>query len=223
MPDYIPSRESDKLLWLTNFNSFAQAQGAALGASPAQLADLGTGVTTAFTSKATADTAQASAQAAVATKNTDISAAVALARALAQFFQNNPAMTDAQRAQAGMTIPDTTPTPGGGVDISLLPPPLVVLDFSKRNMVTVHWGVNPGNEANNAKPAGVLGAQIEYARGGIPANEASWVVLDRDTESPLPWTFSESVSIKLAFRARWVGKNLRLGTAGDPVTCNLTV
>ena len=62
--------------------------------------------------------------------------------------------------------------------------PDCVLDFSKREQVTILFGLNPHDERRNARPAGTLGAQIQYHRGGIPEHETDWVNLDIDTESP---------------------------------------
>lgn len=223
MPDYIPQREAEAIIWLTNFNTFVQANGPEFGLTPAQMADLQTAVNDLAAGLINVADAEASFRSAVAAKNANKADAITLARQIAQFLQNNPSMTDAERGQAGLTIPDTIPTPGSGADIPALPPPLLLLDFSQRNQVTIHWGTNPGDERQNAKPSGVLGVQIDWARGGIPANESSWAALDRDTASPYVASFTESTSITVAFRARWIGKDLSTGPAGDPVTCSLTV
>ena len=220
---YIPPDDAGKLLWLTNFNTWMQANGGTHGFSAGELTSLGT-ETIGFSGAMVNNTnALAAARAATAAKNTSRGTAFALARAYAQRLQNDPNTTDADRAAAGLTVPDTTPTAATATDIMTIPPPLLLLDFSVRRQVTVHWGPNPSDERNNGRPAGTLGCQVQAARGGISLNEASWIALEIDTESPIIHVVNESVPITYAYRARYVGRNLKFGPLGDPVVCTVSV
>jgi hypothetical protein len=224
MADYIPKEEANKVLWLENFSTWVTANGATHGLSPAEIGDLGTTISVASTSVTNNTTAQAAARAATAAKNTALGGAVDMARDFAQRLQNDPNMTDEDRAAAGLTIRDETPTPGGGAPgVHEIPPPLLLLDFSVRQQVTVHWGTNPGNERDNHRPAGTIGCEVQAAQGGIPADPSAWTVLELDTESPMLHIVSDTVPTTYAYRARYVGKNLQLGPFGDPAVCTVSV
>ena len=176
--------------------------------------------TTAFTDN---ETAQAAAKAATAAKNDALGAAIALARDDAQRIQTYPTTTDADRAAAGLTVPDSTPTSTPADKILTIEPPLLLLDFSQRRQVTIHWGVNPHNERENARPQGTIACQIEYAKGSIPASDADWHLLEIDPDSPCIHSVHEEVATTFAYRACYIGKNLKPGPYGDPVVCTVSV
>ena len=223
MPDYIPTNEAEKIQWLTNFAAWLTVNGAAHGFTPAEIAAFNAAVADASTAVTDNVTAQAAAKAATANKNTALAAAVEMARDDAQRVQDDPNTTNGDRGGAGITIPDTTPTTTAGGGVLSIPAPLLLLDFSVRRQVTVHWGTNPANEHQNHRPAGTIGCQIQAAIGGIPATESGWVVLEIDTDSPMIHTIHEDVPTTYAYRACYVGKNLKLGPFGDPVVCTVSV
>ena len=127
-------------------------------------------------------------------------------------------------------------------------PPLLLLDFHLRHQVSIHWGPNPGNERQNAKPRGILGCELQYARGGLPADESGWTSLGLDTDSPMlhhidsgnsgtgtsmleegdrpalvPPLGQSPFSTTYVYRARYVDKMLHYGNFGDPVECTVSV
>ena len=221
--NYIPPDDPGKLRWILHFNQWFQVNGAAFGFSLDQMADLAA-CAAAFREAMTAhQAAQAAARGATQTKNKARAAALALGRAFAQEIQNKSKTTDADRAAAGLTVPDTTPTRTVSDEILVIAPPLLRLDFSVRRQVSVHWGPNPGNERANGRPAGTLGCQIQVARGGIPADESAWMILDTDSESPLIHAVEESEPTTFAYRARYLGKTLHYGPFSDPATCTVSV
>lgn len=219
---YIPGDEDGKLFWLSNFAAKLPTYAASLGLTGTEPADMTTKSDAAAASRLASDNAQAAARAAIQTKRANIADAVSFARSLVARIQPHPAMTDTIRADLQITIPDTTPTPSSPDDVMNIPPPLVRLDWSVRRQITIHWGPNPGDERNNGRPSGTVGAQIMWARGGIPTNEASWVALEIDTDSPFIHHVDEDAPITLAYRARYVGKNLKFGPPSDPATCTVT-
>lgn len=223
MSDYIPGDDPSKITWLTNFTNWLSTHGLTHGFTATEITAMGTASATATTAVGVNATAQASARAATVAKNAALGDAVALARADAQRLQNWPTTTDADRAAAGITVPDTGATGTPADQVLTIAPPLLLLDFSVRRQVTVHWGPNPSNELKNGRPAGVIGCQVQAARGGIPASEAQWIPIDTDTESPLIHLVDESAPVTFAYRARYVGKNLKFGPYGDPVVCTVSV
>jgi hypothetical protein len=223
MSDYIPKNDADKVLWLANFSTWLTANGAAHGFTPADITAMATSKNAAQFALSNHETQQAIARSTTAAKNTAIGAAIALARDDAQRLQHDPAMTDADRAAAGLTVPDAEKTGTPGALVLTIPPPLLLLDFSVRRQVTVHWGPNPSNEHQNARPVGTIGCEVQTARGGIPATEAQWVPIEVDTESPVIHVVTDTTPTTYAYRARYVGKNLKFGPFGDPATCTVSV
>lgn len=223
MADYIPSTDEEKIMWLNQFTTWLNANGAAHGFNSVDMNAMLTATTAATTAFTDHENAKAAARAATAEKNDKLGAAIALARDNAQRIQTYPTTTDAARAEAGLTIPDTTPTAEAEDKILTIPAPLILLDFSVRRQVTIHWGPNPSNEQRNARPAGTIGCQIEYALGGIPTDENEWRILETDPESPCIHSVHEASPTTIAYRARYVAKNLKLGPYGDPVVCTVTM
>lgn len=225
MADYIPDKDADKVVWMQRFAAWVTANGSLRGIYSEEITALNTQVGQAATGLSDHQAQQAAAKAATANKNMLMDAAEDGCRSIAQRLQANPHMSDADRAAAGLTIPDETPGEGGGGaggDILTIAPPLLLPDFSVRRQVTVHWGPNPGNERRNGRPAGTLGCQIQAARGGIPADESQWVALDIDTESPFIHVVPETTPTTYAYRARYVSKKLKYGPFGDPVVCTVS-
>ncbi|HOC67831.1 MAG TPA: hypothetical protein PKO23_03420 [Candidatus Hydrogenedentes bacterium] len=223
MSDYIPRSAGERILWLNRFSSWLLAHGAAHGFTVDEVNAMRDAATVAMDAYTDLEAARAAARAATATKNATLVAAVALAREHAQRIQAWPTTTDADRADAGLTVPDTTPTKTPEDLVLTVPAPLILLDFSVRRQVTVHWGPNPANEQQNGRPRGVIGCQLEYALGGIPDDERAWRVLETDTDSPFIHRVSETAPTTIAYRARYVAKNLKLGPYGDPVACSVTL
>lgn len=221
---YIPDDDMGKILWFKAFDTWLQAHGAAHAFSPADIAEL-TAKTAEFDAALLANQkAKAAAKAATEAKNAARTTVTALARRYAQKLQTDLMMTDGERAAAGLTVPDTTPTPTDPEAIFVVEPPLLLLDFSKRHQVTIHWGPNPGNERNNARPAITLGCDIQFARGGEPEDEAGWMPIDAiSTKSPSIHRVQDTVPTTYAYRARYIAKTGIRGPFGDPVTCTVSV
>ncbi len=68
-----------------------------------------------------------------------------------------------------------------------------------------------------------MGCAIQYHRGGLPAQESEWAVLENDTDSPLVHTVHENQPTTFAYRARYIGKDLKHGPYGNPVECTVSV
>ena len=223
MADYIPRDEAGRINWLKHFGGWMTGNGAVHNFTPAEIAALNTDVADA--DMAVTDTVDKETifRAAVVNKQEAIGGAIHLAREDVRRLQADPTMTDADRAAAGITVPDPTKSPTSPEAVHELTPPVCAPDWSKRLQVTVHFGLNPHDEHRNARPAGTLGAQIQYHRGGIPTLEADWVTLDIDTESPDLHIIHEDTPTTYAYRACWVDKKLNKGPYGDPVVCTVSV
>ena len=200
-----------------------ETNGAAHGFTPAEITAFQTEVGAAQTALNTHIVAQDAARAATIAKNEAIGTAIATGRDYAQKLQHDLSMTDADRAAAGLTVPDTPGSPTSADTVAELEPPLLLLDFGIRHQVTIHWGPNPDNERRNAKPAGVMGCEIQYAKDQLPAEDTGWITLGLDTESPLLHHVAETTPTTFYYRARYVDKKLNYGNYGDPVKCTVSV
>jgi hypothetical protein len=221
--DYIPRDEAGRILWLLHFAGWMTTYGAAHSFLPAEIAALNTDVGAAGTSVTNTVDKEADFRAAVVAKQNAIADAIHLAREDVRRLQADPTMTDTDRAAAGITVADATATDASAATVHELTPPVCAPDWSKRLQVTIHFGINPHDEHRNARPAGTLGAQIQYHRGGIPALEADWANLDIDTDSPYIHIIHEDVPTTYAYRACWVDKKLNHGPYGDPAVCTVSV
>ena len=223
MSDYIPTTDPEKILWMLEFAAWLVANGAAHGFTPAEIAAFQAEVSVAQDALNAHIAAQDAARAATVNKNDTIGAAVATARDYAQKLQHDLSMTDAERAAAGISVPDGTATATSADTVAELEPPLLLLDFSIRHQVTIHWGPNPGNERQNAKPHGVMGCEVQYAQGALPEQETGWISLGLDTASPMLHHVTETTPPTFYYRARYVDKKLNYGNFGDPVECTVSV
>jgi len=223
MSDYVPRNEAEKINWLKDLALWLDANGLAHGFTQQQIDDFHAMADDSDDAYAAHLAAQLTARAATVNKNTVLGGCVALARDYVQKLQHDLTMTDAERAAAGITVPDTTPTPTALEAILEILPPLLLLDFSIRHQVTIHWGPNPGNEHQNAKPTGVMGCEIQYAKGGVPTEESGWISIGLDTESPMIHDVTEITPTTYVYRARYVDKKLHYGKFGDPAECTVSV
>lgn len=221
--DFVPKDELGRIEWLKHFAGWMSAHGAGYGFSAADIADLNADVGAADTAFEDCDAAKAAARASVQAKKKRMADALRRARGNVKQLQANPVMTDAVRAEAHITVPDTIPTRVSPDAVQELDPPEVVLNWSKRQRVTIHYGLNPHNERQNALPAGIFCVQIQYHRGGLPEHEEDWLILDTHTDSPYVHVIHEDAPTTYAYRACWVDKKHNKGPYGDPAVCTVSV
>ena len=223
MADYIPGSEAAKIAWLLHFASWLNGHGVGYGLTHAQVQMMYFRASHVRGLVEAHDAQQAGARAARAAKDAGLGAAEAAARDLAQFLTYNPAMTDEDRLAAGLPARDAQPAPAAYEAVETMQPPLLRLDFSIRRQVTVHWGTNPDNERLNKRPRGVIGCEIQYAVGGVPAEESGWASLGLESDSPVTHHVVINAPTTAAYRARYVGKNLKQGSFSAPVECTVSM
>ncbi|MEW6026754.1 MAG: hypothetical protein AB1599_05635 [Planctomycetota bacterium] len=126
----------------------------------------------------------------------------------------NPLVSDDQRKEMSIPVWDKEPTPISPDYVVSLAPPLLLLDWSKQSQVTVHFGVNPSNEKQNAKPVNISGAKIWYRIETGP-----WQFVADDTNSPYLHNLAITEPQNVEYRAQWFDKKMRLGVFGKTVGC----
>ena len=215
--DYIPREDAKLDEWLENFKNQLPAIAALLGI-PLPLI---TAVTTAYGNWDLAFDAHRdahnAAQSAAQTKDEARSAAKDAVRPVVGMIQKHPSATDTQRETLKITVWDAEPTPTSPDYVVNLAPPLLLLDWSKRSVVTVHFGVNPSNEKQNGKPADIAGVRIYYRIETGP-----WNFVADDTNSPYNHNFAITEPQNVEYRAQWFDKNMRLGVFGESAKCLVT-
>jgi hypothetical protein len=133
-------------------------------------------------------------------------------------FQGKLADTvKANKAAWGIPRRDPKRTPIPPEYVVRLEPPNLILNWSKRAMVKVHFGVNPANERRNAKPVHIAGAKIWYRMESGP-----WMFVADDTNSPYNHNFAITEPQNVEYRARWFDKKMRIGIFSETAKCSVT-
>ena len=203
--DYIPGPDAGFDTWQANFVSVVSGNLAGYGLVAGDLTPVTTAQTAWAASYPAHQTAQAAAQAARQTKDADRASFEAAMRVVVRKIQASPAVTDTARAAAGITVPDTIPTPSG-------PPttqPVGEIDTSRSLQHTIHF--RDAGATAKAKPAGVRGCEIWMKLGTPPAAISDLDFVTLDTRTPHVITFAMAdAGQPVHYRLRWVS------TRGEP-------
>ena len=202
---YIPTRDAEFDEWLRNFCENLPAVAQAVGL-PQNFVDDVLGARIGWnTSYRASQQDQIQAESSVETKNWSRNDTQEKVRTAVNLLQELPTMTDARRELLSITVRDTKPTPISPEYVMELDPPLLKLDLQS-GQVTIHFGVNPGDEQKNAKPKNIGGVKIWYRVG-----EGEWEWLGYDTNSPYRHNIDLSTCGALEYRAQWLDKKMRVG------------
>ena len=238
--DYIPTGDAAFDGWLQNFDTQLQQIGPAVGLPNSEVNAVKNATSTWATDYQAQIAARNAARAATETKDESRDDTESLVRSVVRQLQANPQLTDAQRELLGITVPDTTPTPQSPDYVLGITPPLMDADFSQRQQITAHFGTNPGNERENAKPEGIAGAKLWFRliepQGRDEKTKSmsnflqsldyqewgEWNFLADDTNSPYVHIIETAIPITLEYKAQWFDNSMRLGPLGDPVRVTVT-
>lgn len=203
MADFIPASDADLITWATNFSTTVDDNLTATGILTAEqeaFAALVTAFQTALTNHAAMQT---SAQAATQTKNTARAALVDAARSMARRIQAKPDVTDALRADLGITIPSSNQTAVGAPTTR----PVLSVQTGNRLQHVINFQ-DETTPTSRAKPAGVLGCEIyRYVGTTAPTSNDQYSFLSLDTATPFIANFSESDGGKTAYYlGRWTNR-----------------
>ena len=203
--DYIPQADAKFDEWLRNFCENLPAIAQAVGL-PQNFVDDVIGARIGWnTNYRASQQAQIQAESAVETKNWSRADTQEKARTAVRVLQAIPQLMDSQRELLSITVRDTTPTPISPEYVMELDPPLLKLDL-RTGQITIHFGVNPGDENKNAKPENIGGVKLWYRVG-----EGEWKWVGDDTNSPYMHNIDLSTCGALEYRAQWFDKRMRTG------------
>lgn len=176
---YIPPNDLEFVAWMNNFLTVLNANLATFGLVANDLTPLTNARNDFQTKLGNFQSAQTALRTASEAKKDSRSVAESLFRQMAQRINRHPNMTDALRAQLGLSVPRARQRRGVGPEI-----PGVRLEVDAGRVV-VHFGTNPDNERLNGKPEWALGANI-YIR---EEQEPTYRLLAFDTASPYVWEY----------------------------------
>lgn len=216
--DYLPASDPMYRDWCTAFFAYAVANAVALGWTALEV-DAASDLYEEFASDLDAHiAAQNAAQAKREAKDISRAASVEAVRTLVRKAQANPNVTDVQRQNLGITVPDRSKTP--------VPPPttspLGVVEMTERytHVLRIADSANPGRFA---KPDGVIGAEVLCKIGGeAPAGDEGMTSLGIATKAKFTANFTNADGNKMAYYAlRWVGTRGEKGPLGETIAATI--
>jgi hypothetical protein len=220
--DYIPDPDGDFHQWQKNLVDLIAADPAAYGLTPAEATQLTSLQTTWRTAYHSHITAHNNAQAAAETKEESRDGLESGIRILVRKIQANPSVTDAQREQLGITVPDKIKTPLSEQIVLETPPPVIQAKCTGPKTVRIDWYPTQAPGESEALPQGIDGIGIWVAEGGIPADPGMWRFLAMDTNSPYIHNAGNAATVTLAYKAQWFDRRKRVGPFCGPVTVAVT-
>ena len=215
--DYIPSSDIGFDAWFDKFTAYVVAHATQLGVSAMEVSTLVAKNADWNTGYGAHISATVAVRGTKEMKDNLRKNGESYARDLSQRITTYSGTNDADREAMELTVRDTEPTALSEDVVINATPPTVYIDHSQPRIAIVHFGDNPKNENENAKPYGIKGAKIWFHMGGLPTGGEKWEFLADDTNSPYNHIINNDVGITVAYRAQWFDRRLRLGPLGDPI------
>lgn len=181
MADFIPLADAAFNIWAAQFKAYATTNAVALGIPSGIISDLAAASGDWNGAFGVLESKKAEANIAVAAKDDARDAYEVVIRQINGIVQQNPDVTDMQRAGLGIKIPKIRET---------IPPPTeapgIIVDFSVRMQHIIHWGTLPEQEELNGKPEGAASCEIRRHVGEMPPglDQGDFEFVAIDTKSP---------------------------------------
>jgi hypothetical protein len=216
---YIPAREASLVAFVNNFSTLITATPTAFGLTAPQATAYATLSGAFVTAYNLVQNRLTRSPANIAAKNTAKHALIVSTRQLAQIIQKFPAITNAQRSELGLTVPNG-PSP--------IPPPSSEpsLEIKSVSGYTVTIRLHDSTSGSRrGKPAGVSGASVfSYVGATASPDISAWKfegntgVTNKITVA-FPTTLAAGAQVWLT--AFWFNERKQSGPACDPVGTNL--
>ncbi|MDR1722448.1 MAG: hypothetical protein LBR84_00735 [Tannerella sp.] len=201
--DYIPQAFEELDIWLTNFTDYLSEQTvqARLGITPTQLNELQVYTVAYHSANANADLPNAGPADRIIRREAAATAIAQVRHFVNRLIRYNDALTDADRIQMGLTVPDTSPTPTTPPDSY----PQATIRLPHQCEIELHYADSAAPTGSRAKPPGVHGAEIRQAILPAPPTEDDQLVQsDFSTRSPHAFTYNLSQRGQTVYyRLRW--------------------
>jgi hypothetical protein len=198
--NYLPKAYNLLLIWLTNFIVYLNANISRFGISSAKVSPLQTLINQFQTAKAKAELPNAGKADRLARRDRAEDVSKALRSFVNSNLRFNEAVTDEDRVQLGLTIPDDEPTAEGEPGTM---PVVDLIDTAIILRIILHYKDMYGK--SRRKPAGVHGVEIVWAILDTPPTSTSDLIHSEfSTRSPHTFIFDENQRGKTVwFRLRW--------------------
>lgn len=211
--DFIPRRDMAFREWSANFSAVINAAPEAFGLSAAQAADYAA-LHDAYAAALTiACEPRTRTSVSISVKKSARHNAEREARRLARLIQATNGISNVQRAQLGLTVPDTKPTP---VAPPKQPPSLFVkLRFGS----TIRVMLREQGTSRRGKPEGVAGAIVlSYVGDTPPGDFSKWTLAANTTRPNADVTIAGDIEpgAKVWITAYWYNARAQAGPAARP-------
>ena len=219
MADYIPRPDAEFNTWQANFLSYVDTNQASFGLTAADLTPLTTAQASWRGDYQAHITAQTAAEGAQQTKKNTRDSYESSLRALVRRLQGLPTLTDAQRAEMGITLRDV-PRAATGVPATR---PIASVDTSQRLRHTINF-TDETTPNSRARPEGTMGCEIWVKVGDpAPTDPGQLRFLATDTRTPYVAEYGGEDAGKVAhYMLRWVNTKGEQGPWSQTVSVTIT-
>lgn len=217
--DYLPRTDAALAAWTQNFVDVVNANLAAYGVTALEVQPIENSLTIFEGALQSQLAAIADAQSKTQLKDDQRAILEGQIRPLVRKIQAHPTVGDPMRAAAGITVPDTDPTPVGPPTTA----PKGTVDTSQRLRHTIHF-TDVTTPNSKAKPAGVRGVEIWVKIGEpLPTDPSELSFITLDSRTPHVIDFDGEDGGKMAtYWLRWVSTRGEPGPWGQFVCATIT-
>jgi hypothetical protein len=216
--DYLPGSEAELVTWLNTFGGLISTGFATYGLTSAQAADYGTLKTAFIDAYNLAKGDGTRTPAIIVAKDEAKKAVITNVRTLVRIIQGNPAVTNEQRTELGITVrktPASRPVPADA-------PATDIKSVNGRTVrIRLHDSVGG---LRRGKPPLVAGATIfTFIGTSPPADPTLWTFQGNTTRTTIDVTFPDSTppGAQVWFTAFWRNERDEAGPASAPISTNL--
>lgn len=202
-PPYIPPKDALFATWLANFSALLTATPTDFGLEAADAVAVDA-VNTTFQAAYTLSQDPATRTSpTVAAKDVARASAEAVVRPYAVQISRNSAVTDANKANIGVTIPSLVPTPIAAPTVA----PVVSLESATHG--TMRLAYKAAGASGKSKPFGAIGVEIFRSIGTVAATDPAQAAYNGTvTKSPFRQTFAAEDAGKICtYFARFVTRS----------------
>lgn len=214
---YIPTKDADLLAWGQNFADVIAAEPVAYGLLPADAVVISTNMTEFANAYAEATNPATRTIVTIAAKDEEKAGFLSLARAYAALIRANAGVSDADKAAAGLTIPDPTPTPIPVPSTT----PVMSAPFQGQGTVLLSVTDSANPPTTKAKPFGVVGGCLFSAKwtGATPPVASTKTLVGIFTKSD---NVIDNASLgvegeKIRLYSQWFNRKGQLGPIGATI------
>lgn len=215
---YIPSRDGDLSIWVTNFDVVIAANPGVYGLVAGDAVTIHSYVAAFNTALALAVNPSTKTQTTVAAKDGAKAAMLDIIRQYAQQIKSNFGVSNALKEALGLTINDTTKTPV----VAPTTQPLITIVGALPLQISLRYA-DSASPDRRGKPSGALGMQLFVFLGPTPPTDPlEYRFSGFITTQPVAVDFNGAdIGKKATFIARWQTRTGLVGPWSSPVSMSV--